>query len=179
MWAAYVSYILGLAANIAQLRRMEARTGRSALVAHLLVVLVLLAGCLPEGGTGADPGNQPQPPRRCRTKFVAPYSPRIAPGSLIKGEARSSCQQPPTSHTVTLYLELQDGNAWREKDKEVSNRLPPPEGIWLLVLTECAPGRWRLRFTVQATAGDQVANAKEVSDTLIVRSQADCANVRR
>ena len=80
---------------------------------------------------------------------------------------------------MTLYLELQDGNTWREKDKEVTSRLPSPEGFALLVLTECSPGRWRLRFTVQATADGQAASAKEVSDTLVVRSQADCNNMRR
>jgi hypothetical protein len=83
------------------------------------------------------------------------------------------------SHLVTLYLERQDGGTWREKDKEVTNQLPPPEGMSLLVLTECSPGRWRLRFTVQATADGQIANAKEVSDTLVVRSQAECNNGRR
>jgi hypothetical protein len=149
--------------------------------AWLGLVAVLVAGCEPEGGGGGggDPGNQPQGGKRCRTRFVAPYSPFVASGSLIKGEARASCQVPPTSHVVTLYLEVQDGGAWRERDKEVSAQLPPPEGFGLLVLTECAAGRWRLRFTVTASADGQTANAKEVSDTLVVRSQGDCANVRR
>jgi hypothetical protein len=145
----------------------------------LAALLVFVTGCEPAGGAGSDPGNQPQAGRRCRTKFESPYSPWIAAGSLIKGEARSSCQLLPTAHVVTLFLELQDGNSWRERDKEVSSQLPPPGGFGLLVLTECRPGRWRLRFTVQATADGQVANAKEVSDTLVVRSPGDCAKPRR
>ena len=135
------------------------------------IVTPAVAACEPVEGGG---GEAPNPLAKCRTGFQSPYRPRIAPGRLIKGETKTTCRQSPDTHKVTLYLQRRTPAGWEVRDQEVSTLVPDAEGFTLLVLVDCAPGTWRLRFEVIATAGTQTASPKENSDTLTIRSWEEC-----
>lgn len=136
-------------------------------VALLLLLMPALTGCGPTFGGAPTTG-------RCRVKFAQPYRPRITAGRLIRGEASAVCTGPVDSHHVALYLELNTGAGWQVRHEDTNDAIPYPKSLVLLVIVECQPGTWRLRYDVTATYQGQSAHANDASDQLAVKTQQDC-----
>lgn len=111
---------------------------------------------------------------RCRVKFAEPYRPVVTSGMIIRGQASAVCTGRIDKHHVTLSLETSTDGRWQVKEEDSSDKIPYPRAVNLLVVTDCRPGTWRLRYTVRATHEGKTDSKSDASDELDVRSQKDC-----
>ncbi|MGH3937537.1 MAG: hypothetical protein ACRDTG_02715 [Pseudonocardiaceae bacterium] len=106
-------------------------------------------------------------------KFADPYRPTVTSGRIIRGPAFAVCTGSIDKHHTTLSLETRNDGQWEVKDKESSNEIPYPRAIDLLVVTDCQPGTWRLRYAVRATHEGKTDSKSDASDELDARSLKD------
>lgn len=142
-------------------------TRRSRAAVLLTLLTVSTAACQPID-------EPPNPLTKCRASLVSPYKPRVTTGLFIRGDAHLSCKSPIDSHLATLYLERLSPDGWVVKDHDTSREIPTAKGFDLVVLLGCSLGTWRLRLEVKAASGSHSASPKVNSETLRLRTSADC-----
>jgi hypothetical protein len=116
----------------------------------------------------------------CDIRLKAPVA-QALPGRniVVTGVTQATCDIPPTSHVVTVWLEFQNGRNWEQVVMAegplagTCAEIPPP-GMWIecraSVFNQCKDGRWRTKALVTGTTAQGVPFAftpPEAPSTLV------------
>lgn len=130
---------------------------RIKLAAFVALTLITASGCKPEGG-GHNAG-QPGAKKVCDIRLSPPTTELLAGKAVVKAEAKSTCDVPPTSHKVQIWLEKELNGEWTlthvpKGDAKGLCEEIAPTGAWISCsfrIFYCSPGKWRPKVLVTGT----------------------------